>query len=118
MNDILELEKSLFKLEYMSDKNYLNNIIDDNYLEIGKSGIFINKEDVINELTCLDKDRDIDIYNYSCLELSNNVYLVHYVTISNKDYIYRTSIWKKDKQYKIIFHQASILKEDIKLIKY
>ena len=118
MNNILELEKSLFKLKFMSNKEYLDNIIDDNYLEIGKSGLFINKEVVINELTSLDKDRDIDIYNFSCLELSNNIYLVHYITISNKDYIYRTSIWKNDKQFKIIFHQASILKEKVDLVKY
>ena len=33
---ILELEKSLFKYEYMSDKEYLKDIIDDRYEELGK----------------------------------------------------------------------------------
>ena len=35
---ILELEKSLFKYEYMSNKKYLNDILDDKYEELGKSG--------------------------------------------------------------------------------
>ena len=37
-NKILEAEKSLFKYEFMSDITYLNEIIDDEYIEIGKSG--------------------------------------------------------------------------------
>ena len=35
-NIILELEKSLFKYEFMSDIEYLNKIIDDKYVEVGK----------------------------------------------------------------------------------
>ena len=37
-NKILELEKSLFKYEYMTDIAYLNEIIDDQYIEVGKLG--------------------------------------------------------------------------------
>lgn len=115
MDKILELEKSLFKLEYMSNKDYLNNILDDNYLECGKSGIFFNKEDVIRDLSVLKEDRKIIIYNYEIQDLGT-VYLVHYITLSNDNQIYRTSIWNKD--YKLLFHQASILKEDKTLIEY
>lgn len=50
-NKILELEKSLFKYEFMSNIDYLNEIVDDKYIEIGKSGKMINKENVINELS-------------------------------------------------------------------
>ena len=49
-NKILELEKSLFKYEYMTDIAYLNEIIDDQYIEVGKSGKQFNKEDVIKEV--------------------------------------------------------------------
>ena len=37
-NKILELEKSLFKYEFMSDTTYLDEIIDDKYIELRKSG--------------------------------------------------------------------------------
>ena len=63
---ILELEKSLFKYEFMSNISYLNEIIDDKYIEVGKSGKKFNKKDIINELSILKEDRKISIYNFIC----------------------------------------------------
>ena len=118
-NKILEAEKSLFKYEFMSDITYLNEIIDDEYIEIGKSGKKFNKKDVIKDLSILKKDRKIIIYNFTCDKIEENIYLIHYITQSNNDNIYRTSIWKKeDDIIKIIFHQASLYKENINLIEY
>lgn len=118
-NKILELEKSLFKYEFMSDIQYLNKIIDDKYIEVGKSGKKFNKKEVINDLSILKEDRKISIYNFTCDEISENAYLIHYITKNNNDIIYRTSIWKKENDgIKIIFHQASLYKEDVDLIQY
>lgn len=113
---ILELEKSLFKYEYMSNREYLNKIIDNKYLEIGKFGKKFNKDDVIKELSVLEVDRQIKIYNFIYNEIEENIYLIHYITKNNNDNIYRTSIWKKEKdEIRIIFHQASLYKENINL---
>jgi len=118
-NKILELEKSLFKYEFMSDITYLNEIIDDNYVEVGKSGKKFNKKDVINDLSILKEDRKITIYNFTCDKIEENIYLIHYITKNNNDNIYRTSIWKKEyDKIKIIFHQASLYSENVNLIEY
>lgn len=114
MDKILELEKSLFKYEYMSNNEYLNNIIDDNYKELGKSGILFNKDDVVNYLLSQQRDRNIEIYNFSDEELAPNLWIVHYITLSDDKKIYRTSIWKDNK---IIFHQASVLSDNTELIR-
>ena len=114
MENILELEKSLFKYDYMSNKEYLNNIIADNYKELGKSGILFNKDDVVNYLLSQQQDRDIEIYNFSGEELMPDLWIVHYITLSDNKKIYRTSIWKHNK---IIFHQASEYKDDIDLMR-
>ena len=114
LDKILELENSLFKLEYMSNREYLDNIIDDNYKELGKSGKLFTKQDVINDLLNQQSDRDITIYDFSGEELSNDLWLVHYITYSNDNKIYRTSIWKNGK---ILFHQASEYKDDIDLMR-
>ena len=116
---LLKLEKSLFKYEYMSNLDYLNNIIDDRYEEVGKSGKKFSKNDVINELSSIKSDRNITIYNFICNEIDKNVWLVHYITLDNNNKIYRTSIWKQyEDSVKIIFHQASQLIENIELLKY
>lgn len=114
MENILELEKSLFKYDYMSNKEYLNNIIADNYKELGKSGIVFNKDDVVNYLLSQQRDRDIEMYNFSGEELMPDLWIVHYITLSDNKKIYRTSIWKHNK---IIFHQASEYKDDIDLMR-
>lgn len=114
MENILELEKSLFKYDYMSNKEYLNNIIADNYKELGKSGILFNKDDVVNYLLSQQRDRDIEMYNFSGEELIPDLWIVHYITLSDNKKIYRTSIWKHNK---IIFHQASEYKDDIDLMR-
>ena len=114
MENILELEKSLFKYDYMSNKEYLNNIIADNYKELGKSGILFNKDDVVNYLLSQQRDRDIEMYNFSGEELMPDLWIVHYITLSDNKKIYRTSIWKHNK---IIFHQASEYKDDIELMR-
>ena len=114
MENILELEKSLFKYDYMSNKEYLNNIIADNYKELGKSGILFNKDDVINYLLSQQRDRDIEMYNFSGEELMPDLWIVHYITLNDNKKIYRTSIWEHNK---IIFHQASEYKDDIDLMR-
>ena len=111
LDKILELENSLFKLEYMSNREYLDNIISDNYKELGKSGILFNKEDVVNDLLTQQQDRDIKIYDFSGEELSKDLWIVHYITYSDDNKVYRTSIWKNENDnFKILFHQASVLK--------
>lgn len=118
-NEILKLEKNLFKYEFMSDIIYLNEIIDDKYIEVGKSGKKFNKKDVINDLSILKEDRKINIYNFTCDKIDEKTYLIHYITKNDNDNIYRTSIWKKEyNKIKIIFHQASLYKENITLVEY
>ena len=105
----------------ISLSHYINDgslVIDDTYEEIGKSGSIYNKKDVIQELNNLKEDRNIEIYNFKCNKISNNIYLVHYITKNNDKNIYRTSIWKEENNLKIIFHQASEYKENIELEKF
>lgn len=116
---ILELEKSLFKYEFISDIEYLNKIIDDKYVEVGKSGRKFLKNEVIKDLSILKQDRKISIYNFTCDKIGEKIYLIHYITKNNEENIYRTSIWKKENdEIKIIFHQASLYKEEIDLVEH
>lgn len=112
--EILQLEKDLFKYEKISDINWLNNIIDDDFVECGKSGLLYNKEITIKDLSKCTKDRNITIYDFTCKKIDNNTYLVHYITESDNKYYYRTSIWKNNDGLKLLFHQATKL--DDKLI--
>ena len=78
-----------------------------------------NKKNVINDLSDFKEDRKITIYNFTCDKIEENIYLIHYITKSNNDNIFRTSIWKKEyDKIKIIFHQASLYNDNVELIEY
>lgn len=111
-NRLLELEKSLFKVKFMQDKTYLDKVLSDDYLECGKSGRLFGKQEVINELTTLTEDRPIKIYNFSA-EQKGGLWVVHYVTLSGEDKIFRTSLWSNNGV--MFFHQASKLTIDLDL---
>ena len=106
--EILQLEKNFFDVNFINNLQYLDNILDDDYLEIGKSGTLIKKRDVIKELSGLKQNRKIDMYNYECNKIDDKTYIIHYITKYKDKLFFRTSIWQKNnKNYKIIFHQAS-----------
>jgi hypothetical protein len=114
--EILELEKNLLKYEYISNKDFLEKTIHDNFLECGKSGMLFNKEVTVNELLSCKEDRNIKIYNFTCEQIDANTYLIHYITISNDKEYYRTSIWTKENNLKLLYHQATEYNEDTILI--
>ena len=113
---VLELEKSLFKHEYTSNKNYLENIIHVNFIECGKSGLLYDNKITIDSLLECQTDRDIKIYNFTCEQIDNNTYLVHYITVTNDIKYYRTSIWKQEENLKLYFHQATEFIDKVELV--
>lgn len=117
-NMILELEKNLFKYEYMSNKDWLDRIIHNDFKECGKSGYFFDKEETIKALQDFTEDRKIDLYNYEYKCVDTKTYLIHYITKSDEKLIYRTSIWVMEGELKLLFHQASEVKVDIELVKF
>lgn len=116
--DILFLEKSFILKECMSNKEWLDNIIHDNFIECGKSGLLFDKKGTVEFLLSCNDNRDITIYNFECQNIDNNTWLVHYITKSDVELYYRTSIWGMDKNLKLLYHQATKLNEQVELTKF
>lgn len=104
---LLSLEKDFFRYDKITDKNWLDSVLHDDFAEMGKSGRLFYKEETITELMSVKADRDIDIYNFEALELKPDCWIVHYITKSEDKLFYRTSVWIKEDSMKIVFHQAS-----------
>jgi len=115
---ILDLEKSLFKYEHMSDPEWLDRVIHDKFVECGKSGRLFDKKVTVDDLRACEEDRKIEIYNFKCGQIDAKTYLVHYITKNIDDLIYRTSIWVEDDGLKLLFHQASKLNQNVELVKF
>ncbi len=107
---LLTLEKDFFNLQYISDREWLDKILHDDFRECGRSGKLFDKFDTMEELLQCDSDRDIVICGFECVEINSNSWLVHYITeIEGKQY-YRTSVWVREPDMKLFFHQATELK--------
>ncbi|MDO5397683.1 MAG: nuclear transport factor 2 family protein [bacterium] len=108
---LLSLEKDFFRYKKITDKNWLDSVLHDNFMEMGKSGTLFYKEETITDLMSVKADRDIDIYNFEAAELKPDCWIVHYITKSDDKLFYRTSVWIKENNMKLIFHQASACNE-------
>ncbi len=114
---LLSLEKDFFRYDHISDKNWLNSVLHDEFQECGKSGRIFRKEETVEALLSCNSNREISIYNFQCCEIKPNCWMVHYITKTDEDeLIYRTSIWVKENQLKLYFHQATKLSSKTELI--
>lgn len=109
---LLDLEQSFFKIQYISDKEWLDTTLHDDFTECGKSGILFDKYETMESLLSCAEDRDIEIFDFECRNISGTSWLVHYITKSGNKRYYRTSVWVKEKQLKLFYHQATLLNDN------
>lgn len=114
---LLNLEKDFFRIACISSKKWLASILHDDFVECGKSGLLSNKEEVIEGLLACNEDRNISIYNFSCERIGENCWLVHYITESEAELFFRTSIWVGEQQPQMRFHQATKLNCSLELVR-
>ena len=111
MDKLYELETSLFKGEYLNNKEYLEKIFHDRFMEYGKSGLVYYKEDTIDSLYGIG-DRNIKVYDFTSEKLDDHTYIVHYVSENEDGFLaYRTSIWVGEDNLQLLFHQGTIKKK-------
>lgn len=116
---LLTMEKKFFQHQYISDKKWLNSVLHKDFKECGQSGKLYDKPMTMEGLLSCNGDRTIIIYNFECNPITSDCWMVHYITKSSEDVpVYRTSIWVKEGQLKLLFHQASQLYETVPLTKY
>ena len=111
---LLALEKDFFRCDKMTDRAWLNATLHDDFREVGKSGLLFGKAEVIESFAAATGDRDIAIFDFEVRQLKPDCWMVHYITKDDAgNAIYRTSVWVREGNLKLIFHQASKLNEKI-----
>lgn len=113
------LETSLFKKEFLNDKKYLEDILHNDFMEIGKNGSIYHKEDTIEALYG-SEDRKIDIKSFSVRMVSLSIFIVNYISIhEDGSKVYRTSFWMDTLLGRqLYYHQGTIINEDKERPKY
>lgn len=112
---IVKYENDFFTKAFCDDKRNLDKRIHNEFFEIGKSGQLFDKNTIINYLSNLDSDRDIDIIDFKTKDLKNGLMMANYIADEKELGIntLRTSIWViEDGDWKLLFHQGTITELD------
>ncbi len=103
-----KLEESHLALEIRRNRDKLDQLLADEFFEIGSSGYMFNKQECLK--TGVDLD-EMSLHNYEIYPLAQDVVLTTYFIINktrNRNTL-RSSIWKLiDGRWQLYFHQGTI----------
>ena len=112
---IKQLETQLLSPDVRKNPVELDKLIDDEYIEIGKSGRIWTKKTVIDALR-IEQNTKINITDFRLRLISDNIALVTYSAYQNPSSdnpgikSLRSSVWKMSgSMWRIIFHQGTIV---------
>ena len=107
---IKQLELELNNPSIRKDKKRLDELLSDDFEEIGKSGTKYTKNQIINELITEDNVH-FSVGDFSFKQLSSDCILIKYKTTVNTQITHRCSVWQKQSgKWKIQYHQGTPIK--------
>jgi hypothetical protein len=103
------LEEQLNSAEIRRERKTLEDLISDEFREIGSSGVSYDKQQTIDALLASEPE-EITMTDFIVKELSATVFLVSYHALKKGSSSLRSSIWiLNDDCWKIMFHQGTML---------
>ncbi|MBY0272778.1 MAG: DUF4440 domain-containing protein [Alphaproteobacteria bacterium] len=106
-NKIYELELSHLNPETRHSVKKLENLLADEFMEIGSSGKIYHKNDIFKWLP-LESPRQFIVEDFSVLTLSEDIILATYKLTSEAVSSLRSSLWKfNENKWKMVFHQGT-----------
>ena len=111
MSDVSEqiqyLELLLLNPSVRSSPTKLDDLLCDDFIEIGQSGTIYSKADIISALK-IDPHTNAQFSNFDIRPLSENLILAQY-TSRNKTTVQRYSLWeKRGGAWRILYHETEV----------
>lgn len=110
---IQQLEEMLLNLEVRASREQLDELLADDFFEIGSSGYIFNKVDCIQDGVVL---TEMTLHHLEVRELADDLVLTTYFIVDktrNRN-TWRSSIWKKkDGVWQMYFHQGTITQQQL-----
>jgi hypothetical protein len=112
-NIIKELELSLLRPEVRSSRESLDNLLADDFMEIGTFGDKFGKKDTLENLPNTKDKIEFKVSNFEVYSPMENVAIATFITekiTNDKDSVtaMRSSHWRKvNGQWQMYFHQAT-----------
>ncbi|OAJ33996.1 DUF4440 domain-containing protein [Piscirickettsia salmonis] len=115
LDQLKKREPIFHREEFGRTKSDFENMMDDDFWEVGASGKIYSKEDILKTLEERYSKPFNDIWeasDFKCKQLSNDVYLISYSLLQdNKRLTRRSTVWKyvRSDSWKIVYHQGTVV---------
>lgn len=109
--EVEALERRLLEPRTRSSRQSLDELIDDDFIEIGRSGRVWTKREILASLP-QERNLEIEIDHVQSRRIGENVILVTYrsrrVGVAQTADALRSSIWQRqDETWRVVFHQGT-----------
>ncbi len=113
-NRFYELEVSLWKPETRFDRDYMDNLLTEDFFEFGRSGRTYRRDEALSA-PMQEIDIDLPLREFQIHPVAPDVVLITYVSEVQYEQLEvgnRSSLWvKRDDGWKLRFHQGTAVEE-------
>lgn len=108
LDQVITIEMRLMQLAARSDSTVLDELLDDDFVEIGASGRRWARSEIISDLIA-NPVLDVEVVDLSARHIDERIVLVTYTTLSPARRVMRSSWWRRtDDAWRCVFHQGTI----------
>ncbi len=115
LNELIKREPIFHQPEYGTTRKDFENMMEESFWEVGASGQKYSREyvlDVLEERAKNPVEDKWETEDFYCMELAPDNYLLTYTLHQGERITRRATIWRRyGKDWKIVYHQGTILKE-------
>jgi hypothetical protein len=115
LDELKKLEPIFHHPEFGTTRTDFENLMADEFREVGASGRHYSRQYVLDELEKRHSNPVEDVLEtkeFHCMEIAPNNYLLTYTLIQSSRITRRSSIWRRtDRGWKILYHQGTIVQE-------
>lgn len=103
----IEAERRLLKPSVRSDRSAVEALLHPDFAEIGASGTFWRRDEILEVITSFDDPRTPEATHFEATTIAPDTVLLTYACTGTR-YTRRSSIWQRvDGAWKIRFHQGT-----------
>jgi hypothetical protein len=109
---VVELELALLHPDLRRDRQWVEELLDEDFREIGASGCVWTRRETVEMLAAEQTDGAIAVVDMEALQLADGVVLLTYVSDRAGRRARRSAIWRRvDGRWRVLHHQGTLAPE-------